>query len=348
MDWKAFYASELAEPRGREAARAALERHRGGDRRIETALGTGGIASFPHVSIFDAADPIARVIGSIYRMNVKRIVALGVLHRGSLPPSYRQLQIAMLNDTSEGALAFRQFGGAFLGRGKVDTPFGPIEEGPAPLGCAVVRNEPDILPHEFSLDLFLALLAADAQARGVQPPAVTRLYVASTRDPSGGFEHAAVLAQAIGELIDDDDTVCVATGDVVHIGHGYSPPAEVMALPVNAEGLIALIAPKLREMHEAALDKHDFVTAWNIGTQLLSDQRQMLPVIAELLGLGATNEQLHFRLSDYAEINEKAAPCYVGAALNLFTSRPDHSHEVPESSVDDAFDSGHARSPTTG
>jgi len=92
-------------------------------------------------------------------------------------------------------------------------------------------------------------------------------------------------------------------------------------LPADEDGLTAMLGASLRDMHDAALGRHDFETAWDIGTRLRSDQRQILPVIAALLGRGASCEPLALRLSDYAGINDRPRLCFVAAALNLFHPR---------------------------
>ncbi len=320
MDWKRFYAAELAHPRGRDAVAAALVRHRGGDPHLGTALRAGGVVSFPHVTIRDSADLIATVVETVVAMRTKRIVALGVLHASVLPAPFDAWHASLRDDTPEGVEAFARLRGAFVDTSAVDTPFGSIEETRLPILDPLLHHDSAVLRHEFSLDLFLAFLAASAHAHGVRPPDVIRLYVSAVRDPTGGFDTAASLATAIGALI-DDDTVCVATGDVAHLGHGYGPDDETGRLPSDEAGLTAMLAASLRDMHDAALARHDVATAWSIGTRLRSDQRQILPVIAELLGRGARCEQLAFRLSDYAGINGQPRPCLVAAALNLFHRR---------------------------
>lgn len=321
MDWKRFYAAELADPHGRDAVAAALARHRGGDPRLGAALRSGAVVSFPHVTIRDSADLIATVVETVVATRAKRVVALGVLHASVLPAPFDAWHASLRDDTPEGVEAFARLRGAFVDTSAVDTPFGPIEATRCPTVDPLLRDDPAILRREFSLDLFLAFLAASARAHGVRPPDVIRLYVSAVRDPRGGLDTAAPLATAIETLI-DDDTVCVATGDVAHLGHGYGPDDETARLPSDEAELTAMLAASLRDMHDAALARHDFATAWAIGMRLRSDQRQILPVIAELLGRGARCEPLALRLSDYAGINDQPRPCFVAAALNLFQRRP--------------------------
>ncbi len=320
MDWKRFYAAELSEPHGREAVATALARHRGGHPRLGAALRAGGVVSFPHVTVHDSGDLIATVVETIVASRAKRVVALGVLHGGVLPAPFDKWHASLGDDTPESTEAFARLRGAFVDITAVDTPFGPIEETRVPAVDPLLRVDSALLRHEFSLDLFLAFLAASACGNGVHPPEVIRLYVSAVRDPRGGFDTAASLAAAIEPLL-DDDTVCVATGDVAHLGHGYGPDEETTRLPSNEAELAAMTSASLRDMHQAALARHDHATAWAMGTCLRSDQRQILPVIAELLGPGASCEPLAFGLSDYAGINNQPRPCFVAAALNLFHPR---------------------------
>jgi hypothetical protein len=340
VDWKRFYAAELESPGGQSAVRNAIERHASGDGAIEAALRAGGIVSFPHVTLRDSAGPIARVAQSILQRGARQVVALGVLHGGTLPAAFRATHAAMLTDAAaalraDSAMglntdsaaavaegAFRQLGGAFVARGTVVTPFGPVDEGALPAPAEWVRENASLLGGEFSLDLFIALLGAAAQSRGVRPPPVTRVFISATRSPGGSFEVAATLAAALRPVV-SADAVCVATGDLVHLGHGYSPAATVAMLPADAATLEATLLPRIAAMHEAALAQHDFAAAWALGTDLMSDQRQMLPVIARLVGPNATAEMLSFRLSDYTRIIGAPPPCFVGAALSVIRPRAD-------------------------
>ena len=320
MDWKRFYAAELADPRGRAAMTAALARHRGGDARLSAALRAGAIVSFPHVTIRDSADSIASVVEAILALRAKRVVALGVLHASVLPAEFNDEFATLRDDTARGHETFARRRGAFVDTSAVVTASGRIDETILASADPLLHDEPAVLRHEFSLDLFLAFLAAGARAHDVAAPEVIRLYVSTVRDPSGGFATARSLAGSIARLL-DDDAVCVATGDVAHLGHGYGADDETARLPAQESELKTLLAASLREMHDAALGRHDFATAWNIGTRLRSDQRQILPVIAELLGPGASCDALALRLSDYADINGQPRPCFVAAALNLFSPR---------------------------
>jgi hypothetical protein len=322
MDWKRFYAAEIAGAPGRAALLAAVARHAAGDAAVMSALQAGGAVSFPHVSVHDSADPLARVAQSVLALGAPRVLALGVLHGGTLPAPFQAAQQALRDGTGRAAQqAFADLGGAFVARGPVHTPFGPLPEGPRPTPSAVLREHPALLAQEFSLDVFLATLAAAAQARGVAPPAVTRVFVSATRDPAGGFDTATALAAALRPLL-DDGAVWVTTGDVAHIGHGYSPAAQLATLPGETEVLHQQLLAQVQALHHAALAQRDQAAAWAGGSAIQSDQRHLLPLLAQLLGPGASAQTLDFRLSDYAAINGQPAPCWVAAALTVF--QPGH------------------------
>jgi hypothetical protein len=317
MDWQRFYADELRSAPGRAALQAAVAQHASGDPAIEAALAAGGIASFPHVSLHDSAGPLARVAHALLALAPARVLALGVLHGGTLPPAYQAAQAALRGGGSAAHAAFAQLGGAFVAPAAVLTPFGRVEAGPLPRHSAVLREDAALLAQEFSLDLFLAALAAAAQARGVRPPPVTRVFVSALRGPRGGWAAATQLAAELRPLL-GAGTACVTTGDLAHIGHGYSRPEQVPALPPDAATLRAQLLPQVQALHEAAFQHADLARAWSLGTALGSDQRHLLALITQLLGPGARAELLDFALSDYSRINQQPAPCFVAAALTVF------------------------------
>jgi len=318
MDWKRFYADELASPAGRAAIDAAIERRAVGDATIADVLRRRGVASFPHVTSRHSADPIARVATSILAVGAKRVVALGVLHGGTLPNPHRAAAAEYHGGASSRADAiFERLGGAFVERGPARTAFGDVPDGPVPATSRVVREDAELLTNEFSLDLFLATLAAAAASRGVAPPAVTRVFVSLTRDPRGSFATAAAVADAVRPAL-DEGAVVVATGDLVHYGNSYTPSGEMDGAPTDAASLLATFRPRLDAMHEAALARGDFATAYAIGSQVRSDQRHLLPVIAELVGRPARAETLSLSLADYSTINGVAPPCFVASALVAF------------------------------
>lgn len=316
MDWKRFYAEELALPSGHRAVLDAVERHAPGDAAIAGALVAGALASFPHVTLRDSADPIARLAQSILETGKEHVLALGVLHGGTMPKVYREGWSALQCGLPEAEKVFPRFAGAFFSHGDATTPFGPIEEGPLPPPTEFMREDAALLAGEFSLDLFAALLAAAAQVRGVRPPALSRLFVCATRSPRGDFAVAQAVASEMRAVI-GSGTVCVATGDLAHVGHGYSSAGEAAGLPDDPGTLEASVRAGIVEQYEAALGRHDFPTAWAIGTRWLNDQRHMLPVIAELARPKATFDLLSLKLSDYADINGMPPPCFVASALGL-------------------------------
>jgi hypothetical protein len=307
VDWKRFYRDELASPAGRSAVRDALTRHADGDAHVKSVLASGGIVSFPHTTLRDSADPIARVVQSILALGAPRVMALGVLHGGTLPEPWRTDLAEFRRDGPCAEDAFRRLRGAFVGEG-------------GPTAAELLRANDDVLAHEFSLDLFRALLADAANQSGAGVPHVTSVFVSLTRDRSGSFTTAAALADAIRPLL-TADTVCVATGDLVHYGHSYTPDAEMAGMRTETPALEAYFRPRVDAMLAAGLRCHDD-DAFAAGTSLRSDQRHLLPVIARIVGPGATAEVLSFRLTDYARINGVDAPCLVASALVAFRRAP--------------------------
>lgn len=316
VDWKRFYRDEAGSPAGRAAIDGALARHAAGDDRVAGALRRGGIVSFPHTTLRDSADPIARVAQSVLAAGPARVVALGVLHTGTLPEPWRTRAAQFHHGEGDRAEAFRELGGAFVDDGPAATPFGGVPAGPAPAMGDLVRANPALLANEFSLDLLLAVLAAAARLRGVAPPPVTRVFVSMTRDAAGSFDAAATVARAVRGLL-GDDVACVATGDLVHFGNSYSTPEETAALPPGREALEAHLLPRVVAMFAASLGRGDQAAAFGLGSALRSDQRNLLPVMAEILGPGARADVLSLRLTDYAAINGVAPPCFVASALVL-------------------------------
>lgn len=323
MDWKHYYADELAQPWGREAVRAAVDGHANGsadDARLSAALQAGAVVSFPHVTLRDSAEPLARVAHAVLGSGRRRVVALGVLHASTLPQALRQAWSTLQGDAAQARAIFPRFAGAFYTRGAVHTPYGTLDDGPAPAPGAWVREDAEMLAGEFSLDLFTAVLAAAAQSRGVRPPAVTRLFACTTRSPDGELHVARALADELRAMVAPGDAVCVTTGDVAHVGHGYTPLEELAALPADRAALEHQVLAGIHEQHHQALVQRDFDAAWAIGTRWRSDQRHLLPVIAELLGQPARYELLSFGMSDYSQINGMPPPCLVAAALGLFST----------------------------
>jgi len=318
VDWKRFYADELSSDAGRAAIGAALTRRREGDDAVVTALREGGIVSFPHTTLTGSAEPLARVAASVLAAGARRVVALGVLHGGTLPEPWRSDVAELARGTPRAGELLRRVGGAFVAAGPVETPYGAVAAGPPPETGTFVRADDGVLANEFSLDLFLAVLAAAAHDRGVAPPAVTRVYVSVTRDADGSFAAAGEVARSVAPLL-LDGAVCVATGDLVHYGNSYTPPEAMRGMPGDAAALTRHFEGRVAAMLAAGVEAGDLARAFEMGTsELRSDQRHLLPVIAALLGPGARADVLSFRMTDYAAINGVAPPCLVASALVAF------------------------------
>jgi hypothetical protein len=114
-----------------------------------------------------------------------------------------------------------------------------------------------------------------------------------TRNPlSRSFEGAASLARALRRLL-TPRTAVVATGDLVHYGRGYDVEERVRTMPTDVEALRAFFAREVEGTLRLALEDRDYEAAFARSEQVLrSDQRHLLPVLAELLGTGAGSSRL--------------------------------------------------------
>src|SRR6185436_17621569 len=105
----------------REAVRAALARHQDADAAVAATLRARGCVSFPHTTLFDSAEPIARVAQSIVAMGAQRVVALGVLHGSTLPEPYRVELARFQRGGPDAETAFARLAGAFVNDGPART-----------------------------------------------------------------------------------------------------------------------------------------------------------------------------------------------------------------------------------
>jgi len=322
VDWKAFYRAELASPEGRALVLETVRRHAHGEPALADVLRAGGALSVPHTTLRASAEPIARAVAALHAAGAARVLALGVLHGGTLPKQFRPLHEAYASWAASGAEAFPlvqgifdELGGAFWAAGPLETPFGEVPAAAPPPDRELLRGHPALLAGEFSLDLFLGLLAAHALAHGREPLPVLPVYVSLTRDPQGSFHTATQVARALAELC-EEGTAVVATGDLVHYGHVYSTEEEMAGLPADPAALEAHFRARVQEILALALGRRDYEASYRESLRALkSDQRHLLPVLAELLGDGATAEIVAFALTDYSGIWRVEPPCVVASAL---------------------------------
>jgi len=205
--------------------------------------------------------------------------------------------------------------GAFVPEGRVlETPFGALAMESMVDGCpAVVRvDHGGLLGREFSLDIFHAVLRLAADVYRIDPLPVLPVYVGMTRNPlEKSFNTAASLSEWLRDQW-DDQTAIVTTGDVVHYGAFYGSEDEGS----EPEGLNGLFLERLDDLFTAAFTEQDLESAYQISLRgLKSDQREILPVLAHLLGDGAEADVTTFNLSDYAAILDTPSPCLVASAL---------------------------------
>ncbi len=325
MDWKSYYRDELARPESLSAIEGFFSRAED-DPQIDEAIARREVLSFPHTALSYAGPLQARVIAGLYRARVSNVIALGVLHTSIIPPPYAEA-LDRLRDSSidpdvrKAGLA--QLSGAFFPSGeKISTPFGDL-----PLASIgphrLIRTDAGILKNEFSLDTFLSLMAFYASQRGIDPLPVVPLYIGITYDPvEGSFAIAAEFARTLHRLI-GPETAVVTTGDLVHYGRAYGDEARIPRMPKGKRALEIYFLRETEDVLALALSRRNLKEAFTKSFEVLkSDQRYILPIIAELLGPEADYEILYFELSDYAGILTVEPPCYVASSLITYRAVP--------------------------
>ncbi len=327
MDWKRYYRKELATPAIQREIDDRLSVEKGDDS-IDALIAQGSIMSFPHTSAAHAVPLQARVIAALYRLRVKRVIALGVLHTSALPAPYDNYH-RMVMDTgrsnNERQRAWASLRGAFVpDLLKVETAFGKLPLHPFDAdGTNLVRvDKVGIMEHEFSLDTFFSLLVRYAQLHAMPPIPVTAVYVGMTREPvSGSFTDATELADLLCTLR-APDTAIVTTGDIVHYGTAYTPVEKMEGRSTDARELEAFFKSQCEEALALALTDQNFDGAFTRSIEVLrNDQRYILPVVTAYLGVDAGFRILSFSLSDYATILSVSPPCFVASALVAFIPR---------------------------
>lgn len=319
MDWKTYYRNEMLEP----ATKAYLEGlfvASKEDENIDALVKRGAVLSFPHTAVRYIGPLQARVVSALYRSGIKRVIALGVLHTSTLPGPYDEHYRTALDDerpSSKRQEAYAALQGGFVPDCRmIKTAFGtiPCEEIDGALTKRVRIDRAGVLKNEFSLDSFFSLMSLYAHTHGMPPIIVSPLYVGMTRDPvSGSFAAADDLADIL-RSIRDPGTAIVTTGDLVHYGTAYTP-AEKM-LNKKEEELEPFFRGECERTLALAIIRKDLDGAFRGSNEILrSDQRYILPVIANYLGQNAELRILSFSLSDYSGILNVERPCIVASAL---------------------------------
>ena len=314
MNWKSYYRQELALPESRQRLVEWLETD--ADGRIGAGLERGAVVSFPHTAMAHAGPLQAAVVSSLYRADVERVVALGVLHSGSLP--VYQCALDARRSPEERARAYDAICGAFGTRASsIETPFGwhPIVS----LEPELFRVDPGgILEGEFSLDTFVSILRLAADVFGKAPIPVEFAFVGMTRHPvTASFEIARSLAGRLRRRVSSSAAV-VATGDLVHYGTAYGLSTSD-AEGVDLTCLDRTLRSELEETLDLAPNRGDLEGAYQRSRQvLMNDQRELLAVIVEVLGGCSGFEIVRLEFSDYTEILSVPPPCLVASALVLY------------------------------
>ena len=314
VDWKSYYRRELtlAESRGRLVE--WLEA--GADGRVDAALRRGAVVSFPHTAMAYAGPLQAAVVSSLYRGGVESVIALGVLHSGSLP--IYQCALDERRSPEERARAFDVVCGAFGARASaIETPFG--RHPTASNEPALFRTDQAVLPEsEFSLDTFVSIMRLAADVFGKPPIPVELVFVGMTRHPvTGSFEEARSLADRLRRRV-SSSTAIVATGDLVHYGTAYGL-SESDAEDVDSTDLERTLRSELETTLDLATNHRDLEGAYQRSRHvLMNDQRELLAVIVECLGERSGFEIIRLGFSDYTEILSVPPPCLVASALVVY------------------------------
>jgi len=312
MDWRPYYRTELEASDARERAESWLRLAFDADPVWSPEV--GGVVSFPHTAFAYTGPLDARLVAALYSARVESVVALGVIHSVSLSP----IRVALSSQpaTAERDRAFDSAKGGFvLPQSAVDTAYGRLPlRSPDGLASGGLRMLPEeAAASEFSLDTFLAFLRLGADVLGKRPVTVLPVYVGMTRRPSdASFDEAVRLADILRDDVVNVRTAVVATGDLVHYGTAYGDAEPFIEDPSES------FRGVLHETLSAALEREEFETAYGLCRDVLkSDQREILPVIANLLE-GATSRIDHFALSDYTHILKAPPPCLVASVLATY------------------------------
>jgi hypothetical protein len=255
------------------------------------------------------------------------VVALGVLHGAAMAEPQRGLHEAYASWLASGAPPdslveeiFRELGGAFFARAPLVTPWGEVTAAEPGAEDEWLRERPALLAREFSLDLFLGVLAAAVRAGAVPALPVLPIYVLLTRDPRASFAVARHLAARL-PAAEAGRTALVTTGDLVHFGHAYSAPEEMARRPSEEPALTAHFRAEVEAALTLGLGARDYEGFYRRSLAVLgNDQRNVLPVVAERLGPGAAHQLVSFALTDYSRIRGVDRPCVVASALVRYFS----------------------------
>ena len=318
MEWKPYYRNEFNAPGTREYLEKVFsEAER--DFSLDDLIAAGSVLSFPHTALHHVAKQHARVVVALYRTGVEQLIALGVLHLWGHAASSALYSQAMspTQDEFSRRRAFSALAGAFTPSDPVmRTPFGEISLELAPTNEVVKRDDRGFLQEEFSLDTFFSLLQYYYMLHNRPLPRITTLYIGMTRDPiTGSFAVAEKVAVAVRSMMGAKTTV-VATGDVIHYGHGYSPQELINSMPGDVGELSRSLRDDLEEVLDLVISRREYQRAFpRLDAFLNNDQRYLLPVIAELNGKKSSYTILSFQLSDYSVINNVDPPCMVASSL---------------------------------
>jgi hypothetical protein len=262
LAWKCLY----------EAERAALGT-RGLDALLDAAQASplGAARIFPHTRASVTGAFVADVARSIVDAGVDRVVAIGVLH-GARERDAPLVARARAGDSD----AIAQLRG--------------------------IHGEDGYAAEEFSLDLFVALLARAAE-RAKRSIRVESYYPFLVGDRPGTLPGIDALRRAV------EGAALVATTDPIHHGVGYGTRARRdPSLPRTERWAERAIRAQLD-----GLARGDFARFAKTSACVRSDFRDVGPALAMLVPMGTcTIERL--ALVDYADVLGAAPPTWVAGA----------------------------------
>ncbi len=318
MDWRKKTRQKLQSPSVAEKLLTWLDCFPNGDQQLIDVISNGGIISFPHTELDYSGEMTMRVVTSLYSWGAQRVIALGVIHQGTLPEPYKDKFATLLDPQAPAKMRqenLKIFQGGFV-RSHELTAFGNIPTVSPQTAWRRIRKDNQLLRGEFCLEYFLSFLHFAADHLHTDVPPVFPVYIGATFDPAtGSFRIAREVADEILQW-HDDKTAVVITGDLVHYGTTYSTSADMEGKPTAINELERHFLPLIERAFHLAFQQKNYPEAFRYFNEILhNDQRLLFPVVSEMLGPQPTYHIIEFHLSDYAPIWKVTPPSVVASSL---------------------------------
>jgi hypothetical protein len=269
LAWKRYYAAERARL-GQDHLHRLL------DDAAPLPIPDRGAVIVPHTRLEVTGNEIAAAANGVVASGAEQVLAIGVLHGA------RRADADRVGAARAGhAAAIRELRG--------------------------IHTEDGLAAEEFSLDGFVAMLAAAAQRAGRSIDVVRRYPFLAGDDPASlpGIEELATLR--------DGGAVLVVTTDPMHHGHAYgAAPTECVdaADPATIDTVRGAVDAQL-----GLLAEHRFGEFQEMAARQRSDFRDSGPVMAVLVGVDFRWRIHDLALVDYSEALDAPAPSWVAGAL---------------------------------